>query len=218
MNKNYSLSIIRLMAMVFVLFCHVFEQSGYLIIGNYLAVGVQLFLLLSGYLYSKKEFKHALERVNFVIKNFVKILIDYYICILLFFIPVYYLVQPEMITAQNLYNIVICKSAWRGIHHLWYIPYCLFCYMITPVLYDIKQFISKKKYFAVWLISILGITEILMASYRSYFLPSRINCYVIGFFLPEIKRGKDMLFSSRTRNGRVTEFVLWMGGGNNLCS
>ena len=62
-EKDYSLSMIRFLAMFMVIFCHIFEWIGFSagysrrlgILGNFLAVGVQLFLMLSGYLYGLKE-------------------------------------------------------------------------------------------------------------------------------------------------------------------
>ena len=58
-EKDYNLSMIRFISMAMIIFCHAFEFIGYSfgysnklgILGNFLAVGVSLFLLLSGYLY-----------------------------------------------------------------------------------------------------------------------------------------------------------------------
>lgn len=202
MDKNYSISFIRFTAMLFVIFCHIMEQSGYTAVGNYLAVGVQLFLLISGYLYSNKEFDTPYIRVNFIIKNSVKILADYYLCVILFFIPVYYVIEPDVINVPNIVNILTCAGTWWGVHHLWYIPYCLLCYMITPVLYDIRKYLFGKKHTVIWLIVLFALIEILMTAYHSYFLPSRIICYCIGYFLPLLIKGKN-------------KYLAWGGGSGN---
>lgn len=185
MEKNYSLSLIRFIGTAFVIFCHVFEQSGYRVIGNYLSVGVQMFLLLSGYLYSKKEFYTSSDRIEFIIKNFIKILVDYYICVLLFFIPAYCVIKPEYISMRSLFNILTCSGAWWGVHHLWYIPYCLFCYLITPILYDIRNYFKRRS--SILLIIGLAVSvELLFSAYHSYFMPCWIICYCIGYFLPDL--------------------------------
>ena len=186
MEKNYSFSMIRLLAMLFVIFCHILEQSGYIIIGNYLAVGVQLFLLLSGYLYSKKEFNTAAQRIFFVYKNFAKILLDYYICII-FFVFIYSFVQPEYINTISIYRALLCNQWWWGIHHLWYIPYCLFCYMLVPLLYDLKKYFSDNSSKYMLLFLLLLFIYVLMKTFNSYFLPIHIICFILGYFLAEIK-------------------------------
>ena len=196
MRKNYSLSLIRILALFLVIFCHIFELTSYSILGNYLAVGVQLFLPLSGYLYSHKEFEDSKSRIKFVFKNCYKILVDYYICVIIF-IVVYYFVQPECINLRSIWDILLCKSAWFGIHHLWYIPYCLMCYLITPLLYDLKKYLKSGggNILSGFLIFIIAF-EILLYTYNSYFMPMRIISYIIGYFLPEIKSFKKL-------------FVLW---------
>lgn len=51
MKKDYGLSLLRFIAMLMIILCHSLEQANYKIVGNYLAVGVQLFLFLNVDLY-----------------------------------------------------------------------------------------------------------------------------------------------------------------------
>lgn len=76
-------------------------------------------------------------------------------------------------------------------HHLWYIPYILLAYLITPALYDYKQYlIGKINKGLTWVILILCIliitVELGCIAYNSYFIAAWINCFIVGFFLPDI--------------------------------
>ena len=104
-EKDYSISLLRMIAVISIIFCHSFEYSssifvdkGWILksIGNYLANGVQVFLIISGFLYgnicgSKKNlFSNSKERINFLIKNSLKILKDYWLYCILVIFPVYF--------------------------------------------------------------------------------------------------------------------------------
>lgn len=186
-EKNYSLSLMRFLAMLSLTTCHMFQQAGHEITANLLSTAVQLFLLMSGYLYAHKEFTEPGARVSFVLKNFVKILLDYYLCVFLLILPVYYLVAPENLTGSNIYKLLIGRSGWHGVHHFWYICHCLLCYLATPMLYDIKCYLRRKGHMLACVILFIAAMEILLKSYESYFMPYWLSCYVIGYFLPEIK-------------------------------
>lgn len=82
-EKDYSISLLRMLAVISIIFCHSFEYSssifvdkGWILesIGNYLANGVQVFLIISGFLYgteSKKNlFSDSKTRVKFLILNY----------------------------------------------------------------------------------------------------------------------------------------------------
>lgn len=185
--KNYSLSLMRFLAMLSLTTCHMFQQAGHEITANLLSTAVQLFLLMSGYLYAHKEFTEPGARVSFVLKNFVKILLDYYLCVFLLILPVYYFVAPENLTGSNIYRMLIGRSGWHGVHHFWYICHCLLCYLATPMLYDIKCWLRRKGHMLAGVILFIAAMEILLKSYESYFMPYWLSCYVIGYFLPEIK-------------------------------
>lgn len=76
----------------------------------------------------------------------------------------------------------------NGIHHFWYIPYILFCYLITPLLYDFREYIREKKFIkfrTITIYSILGIIvfQILFKAFHIYFNLAWVLCYITGFFL-----------------------------------
>ncbi len=197
-KKDYAISAMRAMSLTLVIGCHLLEWiyvKGEIyplivrIVGNYFAVGVQIFLLISGYLYGSKEklFSDSTSRVTFVLKNFWKILKDYYVHYLIVTIPLCFLLHNPSMTVEAVWGAITAWRTFGGELQLWFIPYILFCYLITPMLYDIREWICKKN--VVWgVATLLVLIELLFLSYKSYFAPAWICCYVIGFFIPRLKK------------------------------
>lgn len=185
--KNYSLSLMRLLAMLSLTTCHMFQQAGHEITANLLSTAVQIFLMLSGYLYAHKEFTDPAARVSFVLKNAVKILLDFYLCVFLLILPVYYFKAPEYLTGSNIYRLLLGHSGWYGVHHLWYISSCLLCYMATPMLFDLKLYFRAKSCTLAGVILLITAMEVLLKSFESYFQAYWLSCYVIGYFVADIK-------------------------------
>lgn len=162
-EKNYSISLLRMLAVISIIFCYSFEYSssifinkGWILksIGNYLANGVQVFLIISGYLYGNKQnnvnrpeenlFLDSESKIRFLIKNSLKILKDYWIYCILVIFSVYYFKEPLVLTKRKIIEVLITSDTISGVHHLWFIPYILFCYFLTPYLYDIKEYLKNK--------------------------------------------------------------------------
>lgn len=196
---DYSVSFIRMIGMMMVIACHVFQQISPIMgrfsdtsqrIGDYCANGVQIFLLVSGYLYAQKEeyFIKAKSRIGFVIRNFKKILIEYWCYCILVIFPVYAFLEPESIGGSTVLAVLTtAKTVW-GVHHLWFIPYILVCYLITPVLFDLKMYLTKsnKKIFIPGFALLIFLIEWLSYWFESYFVAEWICVYCIGFFIPEL--------------------------------
>lgn len=195
-NKDYTVSFIRLLALVLLFACHIFEMAGYNfgrghvlgVLGNYFAVCVQLFLVISGVLYGSREnlFKGS-NRFHFVLKNFKKILFDYYVYLFIFLIPIFYFFNNNQLNKDFFYKTLTLSGMVWGIHHFWYIPYILFCYLITPFLFDLREYIRQKNLnkILIFLLVFLGIIslDIFFKAYHVYFNSAWIACYVLAFFL-----------------------------------
>lgn len=57
MKRDYSISLIRVFAMFFIVFCHVATQFGQDALGQFFNVGIYIFFMISGYLYGDKTVK-----------------------------------------------------------------------------------------------------------------------------------------------------------------
>ena len=192
-SREYRFSLIRLTALLLVIFCHMFEQIGsnlgynrLVVLGNYSSVGVQVFLILSGYLYGRrKNMFEKIGRTEFCVKNVKKILLDYYVYLIIFALPVIYILQPENITRDSIWRVATFSGIIWGIDHLWYIPYIIACYVFTPIIYDVKEWCENKKY-VMTLVLLLILLCIVNRAFGVYFSPAWIGAYIIGFFLPNI--------------------------------
>ena len=182
--KENSISQIRLIAMIMIITCHIFQQMN-----NELAwwfnVGVQIFFTMSGFLYGRKIIGNPWKWIK---HNFYKILLDYYIYIILI-ILIYFIFAKDLINFDLILANVFCVTGFRqgiaGIEHLWYITYILICYLITPLLQSFYEQLKDKSEITFWvtLLLVVVIGEI----YQAYglintYIP-RITCYIFGYFI-----------------------------------
>lgn len=209
-NANGSISLIRMFAMLMVIACHILQilsdqiGTGGIVkqIGDYCANGVQIFLFISGYLYANKNayFEKSSARIAFVGKNFRKILFPYYVYVILVIFPVYSFLKPEVMTPHSVVGVLFASNTISGVHHLWFIPYILLCYLLTPVLYDLREYGRNHHYSAMAMIFIICATlEIYCYFFKSYFVPEWICAYCIGYYwddlCSETKQGTHLLLA-----------------------
>lgn len=167
--------------------CHMFQYYDN-VLCRWFNVGVQIFFVISGFLYGTREFN---DPVAFIKKSFIKILIPYYL-FLIAGILLYAVFCPSKLGIISTFKAFICAGTISGLGHLWFVGYILFCYLITPYLYWIRKSISLSDSWikvTIIYIAILGLLQMLGWAYASYFTPDRVSCYVIGFFAADmIKR------------------------------
>ncbi len=171
--KDYRISFCRFIAMIFVFSCHILQFFNNDLCW-WLNVGVQLFLVISGYLYSFK----TIENINsFYKKNFMKILIPYLIFILFALFFFYYFKGVSMIVCIRT---LFFKQKIAGLGHLWFIPLILFCYFITPFLRNMLE--RENNVFALMLrlFLVFLFTDYIVRTFFYYFNPAWVNCYIIG--------------------------------------
>ncbi len=184
-EKSASISLIRMVAMSFIIICHIFQTYD-----NELAwwfnVGVQIFLIISGYLYCSKNYSIG-SPLKILKKQFKKILIPYYLWIAIV-ILIYIFLSPETLSVNRIVSSLFCSGTLVGQGHLWYIPYILFCYIITPYLFWIKSKIRNtnlKNSILTWLV-ILAFLLVISTFYKSYFKPDIISCYILGYAIADL--------------------------------
>lgn len=177
---NPSISMIRLLAMMLIISCHIcqYYDSEW---AWWLNIGVQIFFILSGFLYGGKEIK---EPIKWLGRQFKKILIRYYI-FLLIAIGLYIIFAPNILSIGSIISSFFCVGVIKGIGHLWFVGYILFCYLITPYLSQLSSYLDKininRSIFIV--LSLICICSVIGVLTHSYFRPGRIMCYIAGFFI-----------------------------------
>lgn len=191
-NLDRSISLVRCVAMVFIITCHFCQFYGNEL-AWWLNVGVQVFFCVSGFLYGNKRID---DPIGFLWKNFKKILVPYFT----FLIPsilMYFVFAREHISVMSAVKAVLCSDVIDGLGHLWFISYILFCYVITPFLYRLIEKIKDFKlvYVLFTMSAILVAGQVIFYTYKAYFMFSRICCYIIGYFLAFIlKRYENAVF------------------------
>lgn len=169
--------------MMMIISCHFCQYygDGW---SQWLNVGVQIFFILSGFLYGHK---HIDEPVSWILKQFTKILIPYYA--LLFIVVILYgLFCPSDLNLMSTIRAIFCVGTIKGTGHLWFVGNILFCYLITPYLSSLFTYYSSRGWiFHIGLLAtLMGLFTTIGVLTGSYFRPGNILCYVLGYFFCNI--------------------------------
>lgn len=181
-QHDYSISLIRLVAMYSIVACHVFQYFDHEL-AYWLNTGVQLFLFISGWLYATKKID---KPILFLKRTLTKLLSDYYI-FLLIIIPVYFLFAPQEIGVIQTIKLFLLRPRVYGLNHLWFMIYIVICYLLLPGIYKIanKFCDSISKEIVLLLILCLAFcgVEIVVGIESAW-----INCFLIGYFMNRLVR------------------------------
>lgn len=179
MDRLNSISVARLLAMISIIICHFFQyynnEWAY-----WFNVGVQIFFMISGFLYGNKE---IVDPISWIKKQFIKICVPYYV-FLLFSIILYAAFVPQCLTISSVVRSIFTIGPIHGLGHLWFVSNILVCYLITPYLSCIADYLnrftcSKSMKIFLFLFVVYNIISILI---HSHFRPGHISCYIIGYF------------------------------------
>lgn len=177
--RNMAISATRCVAMTGIILCHFFQYYG-MELAWWFNVGVHMFLFMSGFLYGNKEIDSP---IDFIIRNFKKILIPYY-CFLIPAILIYFIFAREAISGSSVLSAILCSGTIQGMEHLWFVSYILFCYILTPYLSDLVKKLKKLNWLAFlaicFLLILLG--YIWSWAFQSYFGYNCVICYLLGYF------------------------------------
>ncbi len=184
MNRDYSISAIRGIAMLCIVVCHIMQYLNWELAG-WFNVGVQIFLCISGYLYGRRE---TTQWGPFLKRGFRKILVGYYITYIPF--AFVFLFVMRIASVDQIFRGLLFNETLRGGEHLWFIPTILFCYCITVFLSLIFPLQDREDHRLIKLgiVGILGFFAIRLFFY--FFQPAWIFCYVLGFYLGRIRDRK----------------------------
>lgn len=180
---DYSISFARMVAMVFIILCHLLKYYGNLLT-YWFDVGVQMFLCISGYLHGSKNIKQIRE---FYISRAKRILIPYYI-VLIPAIVIEVVLFRDSITGSHIFNSLAIRGTIPSGGHLWFIPLILFCYIITPILFGIKEntVVDNKSFLSFIIISSVFTGGFCLSVCR-YYNVAWVFTYVISYSMGSIK-------------------------------
>lgn len=174
------ISYLRVFAMILILACHIVQEHNNIYINmtaQFLNVGVSIFIIISGYLYGKRDIKERYFR--WIIKRAKRILIPMYFFMI--FLLIVNLVIGSNIRITNwiayVFNLQGFQIYVHGAEHLWYLTIIMICYLITPILNKYKTKISNKNLIIYILVG--GLVQII----TSYFIDTQLGIYLIYILL-----------------------------------
>ena len=189
-SESAAIVYLRSIAMISIVVGHLFQslESSLIYVFN---VGVQVFLIISGYLYGHRM---IVEWRQWFTKRFLKIYLPYLLFILVV-IPLLFVLTKEG-GAKNFIVYLSCTQgllggyAIEGLGHLWFLTAIIICYFITPVL----QFIREKGYsdlliYVVILITLIDFTWQIIKPFQL----SWIVLYAISYMYPTIKKRTKLI-------------------------
>lgn len=178
--KDYRISLLRFLAIVLVVACHIFQQLE-IPLSGWLNIGVQIFLTISGYLFGMRAISE--RPLYWFRRRFQRIYIPYAL-MLIFSVICFSLIDPALIDVKLLYSF-LCLQAFLGapddLGHLWYVSIILVCYIITPALSKVSQSVKPLSRIAAVAI-IFSVVSVVMAAITGCGYLAWIANYILAFF------------------------------------
>ena len=179
--KDQSISLLRFFAMAAIISCHICQAQG-IWAAWWLNVGVQVFLLISGFLYGQRA--GVARCFAWLVRRFKKIWIPFAIA------ATGILVADVLsgVVTVSVRDVLLGLTCIRSGHipngaHLWYVSVALLCYLITPVLYTMRTRFG---------IASLLVPLATLAVLGGYIVPSGFwtVVYIVGFILGSMIRDR----------------------------
>lgn len=189
-KRDVSISMVRVLAFLSIITCHIMQYYNFEL-AWWFNVGVQVFLGLSGYLYGKKD---VIDDIEFYKKQFIKILVPYYLVIILVIVAQLIFAQSEISIIKTVKALLVYGTI-KGGEHLWFIPTILFCYIITPLINRINNKIFDKNNPLIYIAYVIVLISFLIKLFVNYFNPAWIICFYIGNVM-----GKNEIKGKLNRN------------------
>lgn len=166
--------------MILIFACHIVQEHTNVYIqmsAQFLNVGVSIFIIISGYLYGRKEINEGY--INWISKRAKKILIPMYI--LMMYLLIINLIKGNSLNIVNwiayIFNLQGFEIYVHGAEHLWYLTIIMICYLITPLLNKYKKIINKNSIVIGYVLG-LSIQVII-----SYYFSTQIGIYLTYIYL-----------------------------------
>ena len=185
-KRNDTVGIARVVSMFMIIGCHLFNWLGINSLAMILNVGVYIFLIISGILYSTKKIT---QPWSFIKKRWSKLCIPMYLLVL--FLLIYNIVVLEngairsipiyLMNIQGLGFIIngLDLPQMNGLGHLWFLTAIMLCYLFLLIVKRIEDHIPFKTTFAVAVsVVVFCILEVVLA----YTINVQLH-YFIAFFI-----------------------------------
>lgn len=191
-KKDSDVAMIRVVATIMIVLCHVSTWLGYSAIGLILDVGVQIFFFISGWCYFDKKIEKSLD---WLIERWKKICIPAYIWALVMLVVTYFLGKWETplwqyilshgLNLQGWAKIVPgCQLSWvsciDGCGPMWFLTALMLCYAVMLI---VKHFDWRcTSIQSVWLYIVFGVLMVILAAFFGICL-EWLYIYFLGYLL-----------------------------------
>lgn len=183
-----------------ILCCHLvvtFNDRLLQVSAQFFNVGVYLFLIISGYLYGKKDISKNSTYTKWLISRGKRILIPLYIfmsILLCIYIILRLKIQP-LNWIVYIFNLQGLEIYIHGAEHLWYLTIAMVCYFITPILDKNKYKLNKQKlivFFVVYVVFQLIMSYFIHEQFGRYLI--LIGLYIVSYFIGFYWNNKSINF------------------------
>lgn len=170
-NRNYTISAIRVISMFMIILCHLFGEYNQSAISNIFRIGVQIFLFISGYLHANmKPVNSGKEYFAFIRKKFLRINVPVYIFVIC--VIAILLAQGQKVDIVRgllIYGLdmrgIDSTLGWlyfeepiiRGLSSLWYLTPLMICYVLLPLMQRVFKNVTSKSAIRIAIVLFLGV-------------------------------------------------------------
>lgn len=200
MKRNIALSYCRVIAMIFIVLCHIINYYTmipfYQYMSEFFRVGVEMFIILSGYLYGSRQitgFK------SFYLKRYLKICLPVQLWIVIIFVVWHEMgdVRSFIIYFMNLSGLSWIKKdllpPYGGngmgslLGHTWFVTIIVLCYLLIPLIQKICSRLKKENILCglllLWFVTIMAAFNGIQIYYFALFL----SAYFAAFYNIRLK-------------------------------
>ena len=206
-NKSLAISTLRVFAMISIVICHLLQyyESP---LSNVFNVGVQIFILISGFLYGRK----IIERNNWggwFLKRIERIYVPYLIFVVIVLLC-YTAFARDLLYPVGVISYILAMQGFfsiGGLGYLWFVTAILLCYLITPFLQWLKSF-NHSLLFLI-LFCLLEWVDI----HYFHLQGKYVALYAVGYFLANLNRVEFHLIGILSV---IACLVMWLSYGVQL--
>ena len=171
-EKSSAISVLRVLATISIVLCH-YQQAFHDKWAWVFNIGVQVFFVLSGYLYGHKEITNW---GGYFLKRLIKLYIPLYVLSTIALLAIEYLSE----TPVGLFNYLKAGGV-DGLNHLWFMKAIAICYIITPILQFFRKYVAATFVF----LCVIGAVEYIYLQ-RNLFTFSWLFLYAMGYYYPQL--------------------------------
>lgn len=207
MNKNISISCCRIVAMLFIIICHIIKYYEFIpgssMLGQFFNVGVNVFLLISGIIYGSRN---EINWKHFFLRRYLKVLLPVQIWTISVFIflgcknwEMFLMYVLGLNGFFRIQSIIGINYPSVGLGHTWFVTIILLCYLLIPLLQKGKETLSDIGYRR--LVGYIWIFSILLSLFR-------IHIFTLALFVTGYLIGKEKTLEKEITLETITKICV----------